>query len=106
MKDAPTRQNSKRIFVFRAAGSHAMHDRTAGPPRRRAPAEREESMVTTIVSHSSSAQRDLKNQLIELANAQFVSPEYQRLVKARFTSAGAKAYWAQHAHFNLHRRDV
>jgi hypothetical protein len=63
-------------------------------------------MVTTTVGNSSSAQRDLKKQLIELANAQFTSPEYQRLFKARFTAEGAKAYWVQHAHFNLNRRDV
>ena len=63
-------------------------------------------MVTTVVSNSSSAQRDLKKELIELANAQFTSPEYQRLFQARFTREGAKAYWIQHAHFNLNRRDV
>ena len=63
-------------------------------------------MVTTVVSKSSAAQRDLKHELIELANAQFASPEYQRLFKAPFTREGAKAYWVQHAHFNLNRRDV
>ena len=63
-------------------------------------------MATTVVSKSSSAQRALKDELIELANAQFSSPEYQRLFKAPFTREGAKAYWVQHAHFNLNRRDV
>ena len=63
-------------------------------------------MVATIVSQSSDAQRALKHELIELANGQFASPEYQRLFRARFTPEGAKAYWVQHAHFNLNRRDV
>lgn len=63
-------------------------------------------MVTTIVSTVGNAQRDLKKELIELANAQFQSPDYQRLFAARFTKEGGKAYWIQHAHFNLNRRDV
>src|SRR3954452_10392096 len=69
-------------FCFSRAGlsCYARGKRPAGR-------EREESMVTTTVSNSSSssAQRDLKKQLIELANAQFTSPEYQRLFRARFT---------------------
>lgn len=52
-----------------------------------------------------SAAKDLESQLIDLANAQYATEEYQRLYKTKFTKKGAQVYFLQHAHFNLNRRD-
>jgi len=55
---------------------------------------------------ASVAKRDLQQRLIDLGNAQYVSDGFKRLLAARFTMAGARDYFLQHAHFNVNRRDV
>ncbi len=47
----------------------------------------------------------LEAELVELANAQFESPEYGRLLAARYTREGAQAYEVQRVHFVKNRRD-
>ena len=48
---------------------------------------------------------ELESKLNELANAQFQSPEYQRLFKLKWTRARAQIYMIQRAYFVHNRRD-
>ncbi|MEE8515121.1 MAG: iron-containing redox enzyme family protein [Alphaproteobacteria bacterium] len=54
---------------------------------------------------SKSALKGLEDELTELANAQFSSEDYQRMLNATFTLAGAQQFFLQHSLFNLNRRD-
>ena len=47
----------------------------------------------------------LRGELVELANAQFESPQYRALLAARFTREGALRFEVQRAHFVKNRRD-
>ena len=47
----------------------------------------------------------LEAELVELANAQFESPEYCRLLASHYTREGAQAFEVQRAHFVKNRRD-
>lgn len=49
--------------------------------------------------------KNLERQLIELANAQYLSDEYKRLFSAPLTKKNLGTYYLQHAHFVLNRRD-
>ena len=49
--------------------------------------------------------QDLEHQLIELANRQYESAEYQRLFSAPLTHKNIATYYVQHSHFVLNRRD-
>lgn len=63
-------------------------------------------MSATVVSAPVPAQvRDLQKELIDLANEQHQSAEFQRLFAAKFTMKGAQQYFLQHSLFNLNRRD-
>ena len=48
---------------------------------------------------------ELENKLAELANAQFDSPEYRRILGMRWTRERARIYMVQRAYFVLNRRD-
>ena len=60
--------------------------------------------MTTQTAFKTAA-KDIESQLIDLANGQYATEEYQRLYKTKFTKKGAQVYFLQHAHFNLNRRD-
>ncbi|HET9148850.1 MAG TPA: iron-containing redox enzyme family protein [Alphaproteobacteria bacterium] len=65
-------------------------------------------MATKIVALKTKSKgkvRELEEKLVELANDQHRSEEFQRLFKARFTKKGAQKYFLQHSLFNLNRRD-
>jgi len=47
----------------------------------------------------------LHEKLVELANAQFDSPEYHKLLAAHYTREGAQVFEVQRAHFVKNRRD-
>ncbi len=47
----------------------------------------------------------LHEKLVELANAQFDSPEYHKLLAAHYTRGGAQLFEVQRAHFVKNRRD-
>lgn len=47
----------------------------------------------------------LENELTELANAQFESDAYKRMLGTPYTLKGAQQFFMQHAKFNLNRRD-
>lgn len=47
----------------------------------------------------------LREDLYALANAQFESPEYRKLLSVHFTREGARAFEIQRTHFVLNRRD-
>lgn len=48
---------------------------------------------------------DLHANLVELANAQFESPQYRKLLAAHYTREGALAFEVQRTHFVKNRRD-
>src|SRR5947209_4849072 len=47
----------------------------------------------------------LRTDLYALANAQFESPEYRKLLSVHFTADGARAFEIQRTHFVINRRD-
>lgn len=62
-------------------------------------------MATSLKHANRDALRALEQELTELANAQFESAEYQRMLTTPFTRTGAQQFFLQHAQFNLNRRD-
>lgn len=57
--------------------------------------------MTTIVDGFA----ELANKLAELANAQFDSPEYRRILGMKWTRERARIYMVQRSYFVLNRRD-
>ncbi|MGY9006241.1 MAG: iron-containing redox enzyme family protein [Alphaproteobacteria bacterium] len=49
--------------------------------------------------------KELESELTELANDQFESDAYKRMLAAPYTLKGAQQFFMQHAMFNLNRRD-
>jgi pyrroloquinoline quinone (PQQ) biosynthesis protein C len=47
----------------------------------------------------------LQSELVELANAQFESPQYRKLLAAHYTREGAQNFEVQRTHFVKNRRD-
>ncbi len=60
-------------------------------------------MATKLKSNS--ALKGLADELTVLANAQFESEEYQRMLNTTFSLKGAQQFFLQHSLFNLNRRD-
>lgn len=60
-------------------------------------------MATKVKSDD--ALKALEDELRALANAQFQSEEYRRMLETPFTLKGAQEFFLQHAQFNLNRRD-
>jgi pyrroloquinoline quinone (PQQ) biosynthesis protein C len=48
---------------------------------------------------------DLSDKLAAMANAQFESPQFKRLLSIKFTKERAKSYLIQRTHWTLNRRD-
>ena len=60
-------------------------------------------MATTDLENADLA--GLETQIAEMANAQFDSPHYQRLLGLKFTKARARAFLIQRTHWTVNRRD-
>jgi pyrroloquinoline quinone (PQQ) biosynthesis protein C len=60
-------------------------------------------MATVLHAHDGNA--DLKEQLFALANAQFDSEQFRRLLGLRMNRARAQTYVIQRTHWTLNRRD-
>ena len=60
-------------------------------------------MATHVADDS--AIKELEEELMELANAQFESDGYKHLFEVPFTLKGCQEFFKQHAQFNLNRRD-
>jgi hypothetical protein len=60
-------------------------------------------MATQVADDS--GLKDMEDELTELANAQFESDAYKRMLAAPFSLKGAQEFFKQHSLFNLNRRD-
>lgn len=60
-------------------------------------------MATTDLENADLA--GMEAQIVEMANAQFESPHYKRLLGIKFTRERARAYILQRAHWTTNRRD-
>lgn len=61
--------------------------------------------IMTLKKNTTRNYQELEDLLIELANAQYETPEYKRLFQTPFTKKSAQVYFLQHSQFNLNRRD-
>ena len=61
--------------------------------------------MTAVQTISTDWLSDLYRELVELANAQFESPQYRRLLSMKLTRERARHYVIQRTHWTVNRRD-